>query len=110
MIFAIFDMKMGAYLQPMFFRSEGEALRAWQDIVNDSNPNNGIAKYPEDYSFYHLGNWNDESGEFTILDKPKSYGSAVGYKTVSQENPMPLQGGQRGKFKRTDNKARVSAN
>lgn len=61
-IFAIKDRAIAAFMQPFFAPSIGGALRAFQDAMNDgSTPMN---KHPDDYDLWHLGEWDDQSGEF----------------------------------------------
>lgn len=60
-IFAIFDQKAKAFLQPFFFNTEGEALRALTITLHD--PNHQFAKFPGDYTLFALGEYNQETGE-----------------------------------------------
>jgi len=68
-IFSIFDKKACAYMQPFYFTSTPEALRALDDICNDSNSR--INKHPADYALYLLGSFDDKSGEIVPLKKPE---------------------------------------
>lgn len=67
LIFAIFDKKAAAYMAPFYFPQKGQALRAFEDSVND--PQSGFFKHPEDYSLFQLGEYNDTSGEI-VSSKP----------------------------------------
>jgi len=59
---AIYDKKIGAYMVPQFFRTKGEAIRAFTDAVaSESAP---FAKHAEDYLFCCLGEYDDNSGSF----------------------------------------------
>lgn len=73
-IYSIYDVKAGAYLQPMFFKSTPEALRAFGDACND--PESVFFKHAEDYSLYELGQYNDSSGQFIPMKEPYSLMSA----------------------------------
>nr|AVQ10178.1 DNA binding protein VP4 [Gokushovirinae environmental samples] len=66
-ICAIYDQAVGAYGRPMFLRSDGEAIRMFQDEVNrevrDGMPNM-MFDHPEHFSLWNLGKYDDASGQF----------------------------------------------
>lgn len=62
-IFSILDAKTGAYMQPFFALAIGQAARMFGDNVNDTT--SGMNKHPEDYVLYHIGEFDDNSGELT---------------------------------------------
>lgn len=76
-IYAIRDLKIDAFSQPYYSHTHGSALRAFTDHVNDpqSMPN----KHPEDYELWHLGDFDDQSGQLN-QDKPTRIGSANEYR------------------------------
>lgn len=61
-IFAVYDVKVGAYMQPFFSPSVGSALRSLTDAVNDQK--HEFSRHAEDYTLFILGNWDDASGLF----------------------------------------------
>lgn len=61
-VYTIFDMKVGAYMQPFFMRQNGEAIRAFTDLANDKSKT--IGANPEDFSLYYIAEFDDESGLF----------------------------------------------
>lgn len=68
-ICAIFDVKAKAYMLPQFFPTVAVARRGVAAAVND--PAAGfLHKNPEDFILYHLGDFNDETGQFTQLPNP----------------------------------------
>lgn len=62
-IFSVFDKKAVAYLQPFYYQQKGQAIRAFEDSVN--NPETAFNKHPEDFSLYLLGEFDDTTGEIT---------------------------------------------
>lgn len=62
---SVYDHKVMAFSAPMFFRTEGEAIRSFTDAVRDKNTT--FYKYPSDFSFHELGTWSDETGLFENL-------------------------------------------
>lgn len=67
-IVAVYDRKMDAFGQPIFVPALGVAIRSFQDEAN--NTTSEIHKHPEDYTLYHLGTYDDSTGQFRNLEKP----------------------------------------
>lgn len=62
-IYAIYDQKLEAYNRPFFLISEGVAIRAFQDEIN--NIDSELSKHPADYDLYKLGEYDEQTGEIT---------------------------------------------
>ncbi|QCQ85048.1 nonstructural protein [Blackfly microvirus SF02] len=62
-IFTVFDSAVGAHLQPFFSRSVGEAIRSFQDAVND--PKSQFASHASDYTLFLHGTFDDAGGVFS---------------------------------------------
>lgn len=62
-IFAIKDRATNAFMQPFFAPTIGAAVRAFVDGMNDDNT--PMAKHPDDYDLWHLGDFDDQVGHFT---------------------------------------------
>lgn len=61
---SIKDRSIDAFQPIGSMRAEGEAIRGFQDALN--NPNNGpIYKHPDDFDLYVLGELDDETGTIT---------------------------------------------
>jgi hypothetical protein len=50
----------------MFFGTIGSGIRAFGDEVKRVHENNNLNKHPDDFDLYHIADYNDENGEFTI--------------------------------------------
>lgn len=74
-IYTIYDSKVGAYLPPLFFKSKGEFMRAFQEAANDSKSN--IGKYPADFIGFELGTFDDSNCAFELHKAPVSLGVAI---------------------------------
>lgn len=59
-ILVIFDSKVQAFATPFFVRSQAEGIRSL--VANLSDPESLLHKFPEDYSLYSLGTFDDETG------------------------------------------------
>lgn len=78
--FTVYDTKVEAYLPPLFMRSKGEALRSLAAAVKD--PGHQFSKNPEDYIFFHIGEFDDEKGVLVPLDIPAVLASAIDFVDV----------------------------
>lgn len=67
-VFSVYDVKVGAFLAPFFCRAEGEAVRAFVNAVNA--PDHDFMRFPEDYSLFALGEFDEESGMMKLAKAP----------------------------------------
>lgn len=63
------DRAVQASKQPVFVAHVGGAQRAFSDAANSKEGE--IGAHPDDFELYELGEYNDETMEFTMLDKPR---------------------------------------
>ena len=66
-VFAVLDSKLGVFTAVHVLAHEGQAVRAFTELVNDRNSQ--LAKWPEDYALYQIGWFSEESGELTSESK-----------------------------------------
>lgn len=59
-VYSIFDEKAAAYAPPFFMGHNGQAIRAFSDLVEDNK--SAISRHPADYTLYKLGEFDDNSG------------------------------------------------
>lgn len=78
-IFTVFDSAARAFLEPFFARTIEEAARMMRAVVN--KPDHPFNQYPEDYILFHIGSFDEASGEITPCE-PHSLGVAITYKDV----------------------------
>lgn len=67
-IVSVYDVKAEAFAQPVFVQSHGAAVRSFGEAVNNPAKDNNFAKFPEDFTLFALGEFDDSTGIFT-LDK-----------------------------------------
>lgn len=84
--FSIYDNKAMAFRTPFYLHMEGEAIRAFADMVND--PEHPVGQHPEDYTLFLLGDFNDQSAKQTNYDTPKSLGLAIEHKKPEMQFPL----------------------
>jgi len=76
-IYSIYDEKAEAFLQPFFFDTHGQAIRAIVDCIND--PNHNFARHTSDYTLFTLGLFDDSDATITV--NKTSLGNLVEFKT-----------------------------
>lgn len=70
-IVAMRDSAVNAFMSPLFVPTVGAAVRSFQDAVN-GNEAGDIKKHPEDFEMFELGTFDSITGEFDVLEKPRS--------------------------------------
>ena len=68
---AVRDRAADAYARPMFVPSVGIAIRSFSDEVNRKADDNQMYNHADDFDLYELGEYDDETAKFIILDTPK---------------------------------------
>lgn len=85
-VYAIYDVKAGAYYPPFFKATDGLSIRDFTDMAND--PNTMIGRHPEDYVLYQVGLWDDNKGELSPI-KHVLLGKAVEYLAREKQETLP---------------------
>lgn len=60
--FAVKDLAVQAFGIPFLVRSQGEALRSFQDEVNKVGTDSAIAAHPDDYELYKIATYDEVEG------------------------------------------------
>lgn len=82
-IVTIRDRAADLFGQPSFVNNLGGAIRQFGDeIKKPSTPErpNSLYDHPEDFDFYLLGEYDDETGVFTNEERPKQIAVGKDYK------------------------------
>lgn len=61
--YSVYDTKAEHFENPIYIRTDAEAIRAFTEVCND--PSSPMGKNPEDYLLYRVGSWDNEKGNFT---------------------------------------------
>lgn len=77
-VFTVYDSKIKTYLRPFYDLHVGGAVRGFQDIVNDET--SVIGQHPEDFTLFHIGEFDNESCEFEMFKTPTSLGVGIHFK------------------------------
>jgi len=73
-VFAALDAVVGAFLQPFFCRSRGEAIRSFEAAVTDGKSQ--LSAHSKDYSLYEIGEWSDDDGKLLPIEPQRICGGA----------------------------------
>ena len=65
------DRAADAYGRPMFVPSTGVAIRSFSDEINRDNAENQLYNHPDDFDLYELGEFDDNTGLFSLHEQPK---------------------------------------
>lgn len=88
-VFAIYDSKVEAYLQPFFSMSTGSAIRAFSDAVQ--NPQSQFNKHSADFTLFELGTYDDMTGTLISHNAKIPLGTALEFKgSSSSESHVQL--------------------
>lgn len=87
-IFTVYDTKAQAYLPPFILPRAEMAKRIFSDCINSDDHQFG--KHPEDYTLFHLGNWDDDTAEYHLKNAPTSLGVGVEYIRAVDSDQMEL--------------------
>lgn len=68
-VIAVRDKITEAYLTPNYFHHVGGAVREFGDAVK--NTETVFSKHPTHYDLFLLGEWDNETGEYTPQDPPR---------------------------------------
>lgn len=67
---SVFDLAAQIYHPPVTFRATGAALRWFEDGIKNGDPKDPIVAHPEHFQLFHLGTFDDFSGQFSLLPAP----------------------------------------
>ena len=68
---SVYDRAADAYARPMFVPSTGVAIRSFSDEINRSDVENQLFNHSDDFDLYEFGEFDDNSGKFTLHENPK---------------------------------------
>jgi len=87
-MFSIKDMKGQMFLKPTFAMSVADALRNFEVLSNEGE--SMISKFPADFRLFHLADFDINSGDLTILERPADLGAALDFKRSVPQTELPF--------------------
>lgn len=76
-VYAVYDSKAQAFMQPFFAKNDGMACRLFQDSVR--TPDSVLQAHPGDFTLFAIGAFDDSTGILHPEDTPKNLGLAQLY-------------------------------
>lgn len=83
-IVSVHDRAANGYGRPIFVAALGQAIRSFQDEINRAAADNEMSRHPDDFDLFHLGTFNDDTGQLASLPAPMQI--AIG-KQMRRETP-----------------------
>jgi hypothetical protein len=65
-MYVIYDKAAQFYNKPFYMINNGLAMRAFKDLLDD--PSTEIAKHPEDFVLFQVGEYEDTSATITTFE------------------------------------------
>lgn len=84
--FSVFDSAANLFLEPFWAPTIEVAIRGFREAV--TREGHQFQKFPEDYTLFHLGEFDQERGEL-VPATPRSLGVAI---TFLQKRPEVMNG------------------
>jgi len=78
-VLSVRDRAADVFGRPFFTASIGSAIRSFSDHLNGKDDSE-MVKHPEDFDLFHLAVFDDETGSFENLERPKQV--AIGKDTA----------------------------
>lgn len=82
-IISVRDEKAGVYMKPHFGLHMGAILREWEQVVNA--PDSIFSKFPEDFTLFELGTFDDETGNILAHTPPRQLSTAREVQKISPQ-------------------------
>lgn len=76
-VFTVYDSKAEMYMPPFMAFNKGEAIRSFSDAAKD--PKSMIYAHPEDYTLFHIGEYDDNTAKYIQPVTNVSLGVAIEY-------------------------------
>lgn len=86
-VFSVYDSKAKVFSQPFYALNEDVAVRMFQASVNDRSTQ--FWKYPEDFTLFAVGGFDDNKGELVPLSPVENLGLASQYRERQLFNDVP---------------------
>lgn len=86
-LYTLYDSKSETYSNPFTHNSLGDAIRSFTDAVNTGDPKSLLVAHPEDFTLFHIGNYNEVNGSIEGISK-QAIGNGVDFKQALQPTPI----------------------
>lgn len=66
------DSAADDYGIPYTFKTTGEAVRTFSDVVNKPDVNSQVFNHPDDFELFKIAEYESNTGEFFVDEPPRS--------------------------------------
>lgn len=87
-LFTVFDNAANRFLEPFPAETVEVAIRSFREIVNTDG--HQFNKFPQDYTLFHVGVFDQELGTIDAFDTPRSLGLAITFLPTNPEGETPM--------------------
>ena len=86
-IFAIYDSKTGAYMEPWFTPTTETAIRAFAHSCSD--PAHPLGMDPADYGLFHIGTYDNDTATLTQIEPRHNLGLGIEHLKKPENEDQP---------------------
>lgn len=86
-VYSIYDIKALAYAPAFCMTTDGIAVRAFKELVDDNNTS--VGRHPADFKLYCIGVFDDQRGIIEGVQPPEHVVDAISL--VSIQSKLPLE-------------------
>lgn len=87
--YSVYDRKALVYMPPFHAHTDGAAMRSIEDAMAD--PNTSLARHPDDFVLYYVGDYSDEKGRFFPADPLVHVVDVSALSRVSRLSPSQME-------------------
>jgi hypothetical protein len=84
-MYTLYDSKTESYIPPFYAKANGDAIRQVSQVVNDPSSKQDFAKYPEDFTLFQIGAFDDAQGMVMPNSANENLGCLVNFKKSDTE-------------------------
>lgn len=77
-VYTVYDSKAEVYMQPIYFRADGEATRAFKASIQSNG--HQFANNPGDYTLFRIAEYDDDRAAFTAYEAFVNLGNGAQFK------------------------------
>lgn len=88
-MFAIYDSKAEAYMQPFFAPTNAMAIRMFTDLVSDNSSQ--VSRHSADYTLFAIGEYDDATAQTDSFTSLVNLGTGLSYKAQELNNVQTIQ-------------------
>jgi len=90
LLFSVYDSAARRFLEPFFADTVEVACRMFRQVC--ANQEHQFARFPEDYTLFHIGEFDAVTGHLVPLETPHSLGVAVMFRPHQAPKALEVVG------------------